>query len=280
MTTPAQSAAPNNEPQAPVPGTPEYNAAMAAAAGGVEIQAISPDGKQVSQVADPAAPPAAPDRPAWLPEKFQSAEDMAKAYSELEKKLSAPVTSPAQPTDQQTPPDPNQPPQVPGVDVNKFFSEFSQNGTLSETSYAELAKAGLTKDVVDNYIAGQTAMQNARTQAGYQAVGGEENFKQMVSWAQANMTPAEIQAFNSQVSSPSQEAALLAVQGLQARYTAAVGSAPKNLLGGNASAVAPTSGYQSREQIVQAMSDPRYGADPAYRNSVMQKLMQTADSVI
>ncbi len=27
------------------------------------------------------------DRPQWLPEKFKSAEDMAKAYSELEKKL-------------------------------------------------------------------------------------------------------------------------------------------------------------------------------------------------
>ena len=29
------------------------------------------------------------DRPDWLPEKFKSAEDMANAYSELEKKLGA-----------------------------------------------------------------------------------------------------------------------------------------------------------------------------------------------
>ena len=28
--------------------------------------------------------------PEWLPEKFNSAEDMAKSYSELEKKMSAP----------------------------------------------------------------------------------------------------------------------------------------------------------------------------------------------
>ena len=30
------------------------------------------------------------DRPEWLPEKFKSAEDMAQAYSELEKKLGQP----------------------------------------------------------------------------------------------------------------------------------------------------------------------------------------------
>ena len=34
---------------------------------------------------EPAAAPSG-DRPSWLPEKFKSAEDMAKAYSELEKK--------------------------------------------------------------------------------------------------------------------------------------------------------------------------------------------------
>ena len=29
------------------------------------------------------------DRPEWLPEKFKSAEDMAKSYTELEKKFSS-----------------------------------------------------------------------------------------------------------------------------------------------------------------------------------------------
>ena len=35
-------------------------------------------------------------RPDWLPEKFKSAEDMAKAYSELEKKQSTPEEQPAE----------------------------------------------------------------------------------------------------------------------------------------------------------------------------------------
>jgi hypothetical protein len=40
----------------------------------------------------PATPPAAdPNRPAYLPEKFKTAEDLAKAYVELEKKLGTPL---------------------------------------------------------------------------------------------------------------------------------------------------------------------------------------------
>jgi hypothetical protein len=43
------------------------------------------------------------DRPEWLPEKFQSAEDLAKAYAELERKLgqgaAAPESAPAPPTE-------------------------------------------------------------------------------------------------------------------------------------------------------------------------------------
>lgn len=296
MTTPVtDSAAPSAaDTLASTPGTPEYDAAMAAAGNNVTIQSVSSDGRNVNQINtapvdpnavntnnvipdsannNPADPPA-DSRPAWLPEKFKSAEDMAKAYSELEKKMSAP------PADPNTPPsDPNTPPNVPGVDTQKFFTEFAETGALSEASYAELAKAGLDKAVVDQYINGQKALNDARTNAGYQAVGGEAQFKQMTEWAKSNLSPAEIQAFNSQVSG-TQEAALLAIQGLNARYTAAVGNPPSGLLGGNAPANAPNNGFQSRAQVVQAMTDPRYESDIAYRNSVMQKLAATPDSVI
>lgn len=295
MTTPAtDSAAPSAVVDTtPAPGTPEYDAAMAAVGNNVTIQSISKDGRTVDQIntapvdpnavntnnvipdsTTPPADPPADQRPAWLPEKFKSAEDLAKAYSELEKKLSAP------PADPNTPPaDPNTPPEVPGVNTQKYFTEFAETGALSEASYAELAKAGLDKAVVDQYINGQKALNDARTQAGYQAVGGEAQFKQMTEWAKSNLTPAEIQAFNTQVTG-SQEAALLAIQGLNARYTAAVGNPPSGLLGGSAAASAPSNGFQSRAQVVQAMADPRYESDVAYRNSVMQKLAATPDSVI
>jgi hypothetical protein len=48
---------------------------------------IEPEEKPVEQQAETELPQEENDRPQWLPEKFKSAEDMAQAYSELEKKL-------------------------------------------------------------------------------------------------------------------------------------------------------------------------------------------------
>ena len=44
-------------------------------------QEIDPESEEAVE----AVPEEQTDRPEWLPEKFKSAEDMAKAYSELEK---------------------------------------------------------------------------------------------------------------------------------------------------------------------------------------------------
>ena len=110
-------------------------------------------------------------------------------------------------------------------------------------------------------------------------MGGEAQFKQMTQWAAANLTQAEIAVFNSQVNS-TQDAAMLAVKGLAARFTTATGSSPKGLLNGGAAAVTPTSGFQSKAQVTEAMRNPKYESDPAYRNSVIERLKLTDNSVI
>jgi len=100
------------------------------------------------------------NRPDWLPEKFKSAEDMAKAYSALETKLGS--------KSEETPPaDPQQPPSADeaqamlsekGLDYSKFESEFVQNGELSDGSLKELADNGLSRELVDGFVKGQQAL--------------------------------------------------------------------------------------------------------------------------
>ena len=48
-------------------------------------QEIDPESEEAVE----AVPEEQTDRPEWLPEKFKNAEDMANAYSELEKKMGA-----------------------------------------------------------------------------------------------------------------------------------------------------------------------------------------------
>lgn len=107
----------------PVPGSPEYDAAMIAVAerGGVEFRIpTDPENKSQTAVvsltqtpeekatADAAAAAAAaaakPQRPEWCPEKFWNAETgvvnqeaMAKSYTEIEKRKPAPAPTPVAP---------------------------------------------------------------------------------------------------------------------------------------------------------------------------------------
>jgi len=225
----------------------------------------------------PPADTPAGDRPQWLPEKFKSAEDLAKAYTELEKKLSAPSKQePAPPAK----PDGNTPPaDAPkGVDFGALAAEYEENGTLSEDSYKAMEAAGIPKNIVDVYVQGVQAMQYQRQQEGYKLVGGEESYSKMTAWAKANMSPAEIAAFNEGVSGSLEQMAFV-VKGLHARYESAVGKTPA-LLNGSASSNNAGSGFASQAELIAAMSDPRYAKDSAYRKQVEARVAATSRNVI
>jgi hypothetical protein len=217
------------------------------------------------------------DRPKWLPEKFKSAEDMAKAYAELESKIGKPAEPKADPETpapaEATPDDANKALSERGLDMGKFSTEFAEKGELTPESYAELEKAGLTKDIVDQYIEGQKARATQYESSVKAEVGGDEQYNQMVTWAKANMSPAEITAFNNAVGSGDVNQAKLAVLGLSTRYSSANGSDPKRTIGGGKAGAQDT--FESTAQLTEAMRDPRYKSDPAYRAAVQNKLSRS-----
>jgi hypothetical protein len=215
------------------------------------------------------------DRPAWLPEKFKSPEDMAKAYASLESKLGSQSNQPqaAPAADQATTQQADAALSQQGLDMSSFTNEFDTTGELSEASYAKLASAGFDKNIVDNYIEGQRARASMYEVSLKDSVGGNQAYGDMVEWAKATMTPAEIDAFNMSVSSSNPEAAKLAVAGLKSRYESANGREPR-LLQGNSSG-GQGDAFQSRAEMTTAMKDPRYKADPAYRQSVINRLSRS-----
>lgn len=220
-------------------------------------------------------------RPEWLPEKFQSVEDMAKAYAELEAKLGgkAHQDNPHQ-TDPANVGDTNQAGQNPeqalsekGLDLSTFTAEFNVKGELSAESYAKLAAAGFDKGIVDNYINGQKAVAAQYETAVVSEVGGSEKYSEMTTWAKANMSAAEINAYNAAVSSGDVAQAKLAVLGLSAKFSKANGSEPRLVQGRTNSASADV--FESTAQLTESMRDPRYAKDPAYRAKVQAKLARS-----
>ena len=216
------------------------------------------------------------DRPAWLPEKFKTVEDMAKSYSELEAQQSKKATEP--PATPEVPAEPTQETleidatlKDKGLELSEFSTEYDKTGKLSPESYEKLKAAGFSQDLVDNYVSGQEARAALHIASLKDAAGGSEAYSTMTTWAVGAMSPAEIAAFNSAVASSNVEASKLAIAGLKSRYEAANGRSP-SLLTGKAGTAPALDVFESRAEMTTAMKDPRYAKDSAYRQQVINKV--------
>lgn len=203
------------------------------------------------------------ERPAWLPEKFQSTEELAKAYAELENKLGQRGQTEEQ--IQESLPNESLPP-----DFSKFGSEYLQNGRLSDQSYDELASRGIPREVVDAYISGQQAIQDREVNTVMTDIGGKDNFQALSKWAASNLSQDELDAYNAMVMGGNLQQARMAVKGLYAQYVA--GNSEPNLLGGVTGRHSSVDGFRSTAEVIQAMKDPRYQSDEAYRKDVQGRL--------
>jgi hypothetical protein len=220
-------------------------------------------------------------KPEGLPEKFNSVDELVKSYSELEKKLG----EQSQPTEKSVDPvskaelkgQPKSDLDIAtkavdsaGLNMESLSEEYAKEGKLADASYTSLEKAGIPKDYVDKFIAGQQAIADQQSTTVKDLVGGTQAYDSMSEWAGNNLNETEKTAYNSAVNSKDLEAVKLAVVGLKARYAQATGSEPK-LVEGKSSA-SGEQGFQSWAQVTQAMSDPRYAKDVAYQAEVKNKL--------
>ena len=210
-------------------------------------------------------------RPEWLPEKFGNAEELAKAYSELEKKLSSDKPNDPSIMEARKQAEENQQTQN---TLEPFYKEFSEAGTLSEKSYTDLAKMGLDKNLVDGYIAGQKAIAEAEVKQVQSIVGGEENYKQLLDWSTKNLNEAEATAFNELLDTGSIEQIKLAVSAIANRAGISGQEKPTMFEGDTTASTADA--FESIAQVTQAMNDPRYDKDPAYRKQVEMKIARSS----
>ena len=151
------------------------------------------------------------ERPEWLPEKFTNAEELAKAYTGLEKEFSSRTKEEVKPAEE------TKTEEAPQQGLDKFYEEFADTGELSEKSYTDLAKQGLDKTLVDTYIEGQKLVAETNTKAIQDIAGGKEEYTELMDWASKNLTAPETKVFNDMVDSGDIETAKFAVQGLMSK---------------------------------------------------------------
>lgn len=105
------------------------------------------------------------------------------------------------------------------------------------------------------------------------SIGGQENFAAVQSWAKDNLNQDELEAYNREVNSGDYYRARNALQSLYYAYQDNNGYEP-DLIGGKLSANS-SDVFRSSQEVMAAMSDPRYLQDPAYTQDVQDKLIRS-----
>ena len=222
--------------------------------------------------------------------KYKSAEELEKAYGELQKKLGekgdedseeAGDSEPAESKEDSEEAEEASQPSAAAELITSASNEFSEKGELTAETIAKLSSMS-SQELVEAYMKVQADLPKATQEAEVadistavvnevkNAAGGETAYNNMVQWAGENLEQSSIEAFDSIVNSGSVDAIKLAVSGLKAQYENSNGYEGTMLTG-----KAPTNTkdvYRSQAELVAAMSDRRYDNDPAYRQDVIAKL--------
>ena len=168
--------------------------------------------------------------------------------------------------------------------INKYYQE--NNGTISEEHYKELESTGLTRNVIDSYLAGLKPQEGTEQAAAdpsfpeYEDIvgiaGGEDKYMEMLQWMDGNISKEELQEFDKVVDAEKRNIpkVTLAVQEMFTRYKNAMGVEPR-LISGRTSASPNTRVFKSNEEVVAAMRDPRYKKDIAYQHEVQTRLQDS-----
>jgi hypothetical protein len=220
------------------------------------------------------------DQEQLLAGKYKSAEELEKAYVELQKKLGDNKEE-----EQASSEDKTETPQMSeGANLITSASEeyFANGNKLSPETMAKFSSLS-SQDLIKAYMEVSQNPEFQQQQAAPPAeittsqinqiknsAGGEKQYANIVNWAKTNLPQDQINAFDEVVNTGSVQAIQLAVSGLKAEYDNANGVEGRMVTG----KTAPNSGdvFRSQAELVRAMNDPRYDSDPAYRQDVIEKL--------
>ena len=214
--------------------------------------------------------------------KYQTAEELENAYLELQKKLGS--RDDDDEVEDTTLDEDEYPDEViEGVDLITTASEeyFENDGAISEETM-ERFKEMSSSELVEAYMAirdrnpdvdggGYSAdLTDAEMNQVYNSAGGEAEYNNLTSWAAQNLDESKMDAFNDIIDRGNATSIQIAVAGLRAEYEAQEGYEGRMLTG----KAAKSSGdiFRSQAEVVQAMNDPKYDKDPAYRQDVYDKL--------
>ena len=215
--------------------------------------------------------------------KYNSAQELEKAYLELQSKLGkGETTEQAEGEGDDSELSEEAPETSPAYDLIMQASEeyYGNENTLSPETIEKFSEMSST-DLVNAYVQSiknnpaaqqqqEVDIPDAQVNQIQNSVGGEKQYTNIVSWAANNLPEKQVLAYDNLVASGNVEAINLALKGLKAEYDDAFGNEGRTLQGRsprNSDGI-----FKSQAELISAMNDPRYDTDEAYREQIIDKL--------
>ena len=239
--------------------------------------ADQPEFNEAEQEALAIGEAAAREEQAQYAGKFKDAEELEKAYIELQKKLGE-TDGNEEGLQEQADDEETEQEVSPAAELITNASQmYADTGELTPEVLEQFNSMSST-DLVNAYMEmqGELPSQSSPDLSESEVnqiknfAGGEESYNNLMQWASGNMEQADVAAFDSIVEKGDARAIRLAVAGLKAQYEAMNGFEGELVSGKAPRQVNDV--FRSQAEVVQAMSDPRYDKDPAYRQDVFEKL--------
>ena len=216
--------------------------------------------------------------------KYKSAQELEKAYIELQAKLGEKSEEKTETASAEEQPEDTPKMSEGATLITDASKEYYDNGNklspetmakFSSMSSQDLLKAYMEVSQSPEFQAQQGQPPADISQSDINQIknsaGGDQAYANIINWAKSNLPPEKITAFDEVVNTGSVQAIQLAVSGLKSEYDNANGVEGRMVTG----KTAPNNSgdvFRSQQELVAAMNDPRYDRDPAYRQDVIQKL--------
>ena len=223
----------------------------------------------------------AQDQEQLLAGKYKNAEELEKAYMELQTKLGEQNKEETETASTEEESDKPKLSEGASLITDAQKEYYDNDNKLSEETLAKFSEMS-SADLLQAYIelnannpaepqAEAADISEAQIAEIKESAGGDKAYANVVNWAKANLDSSQTDAFDEVVNTGSIQAIKLAVAGLKSEYDKANGVEGRMVTGKTAP---PQSGdvFRSQAELVEAMSDRRYDNDPAYRQDVIEKL--------
>ena len=208
--------------------------------------------------------------------KYKNAEELEKGYLELQQKLN----SKEEPAQEKQEEQAEEEAEVQSTILDQLWDEAtSEKGEFTQETLDELDKMNV-QDLAQMHLEYRNSVQGQQpegkdfSEADIKElkgiVGGEQNYSNMIDWAQKSLNEQEVKMFDAVMERGDPLAAFFAVRSLAYAYNDAIGY-DGNMVQGKAPRQSNDQ-FRSQQEVVRAMADPRCDEDPAYRRDVMEKL--------